>query len=199
MRNHMNTSFYSAGEIADMGFKSVGTEVLISRKTSIYKPEAIRIGNRVRIDDFCVLAGGSGIELGSFIHIGCYVALHGGSGIVMKDFAGLSARVTVYSESDDFSGRSLTNPMIPMEFKPHYQRGKVTIGRHCLVGAGSTILPGVTLHDGAAVGGHSLVTQDCEAWTLYFGVPALRLKPRSDELLALERQFLDQWNAGRSS
>ncbi|MDM8517269.1 acyltransferase [Desulfobacterales bacterium HSG16] len=191
----MDTSFYSDNELAEIGFKDVGTEVFISKKTSIYKPETIVIGNKVRIDDFCVLAGGFGIELGSFIHIGCFSALYGGFGIIMRDFSGLSARVTIYTESDDYSGHSLTNPMTPNEFKPRYHRGQVTLGRHCIVGASTTILPGVTIGDGASIGAHSLVTKNCDEWTMFTGVPAKRLKHRSNDLLTLEKQFIEQWNS----
>lgn len=186
----MADSFYTRAELESLGFKGLGDPVFISRKAGIYQPEVITIGNRVRIDDFCVLAGGGGITLGNFIHIGCYSALYGGAGIVMQDFAGLSARVTIYSESDDYSGHSLTNPMIPDRYKPKLHKEPVVLDRHCIVGTGTTILPGVTLGEGAAVGAHSLVTKNCKAWTLYFGVPAKRLKERSKQLLELEKEFL---------
>ncbi len=186
----MTTSFYTADELAGLGFKYVGSNVLISKKSSIYTPSKISFGSNVRIDDFCVLAGGSGIKLGSFIHIASYSALYGGSGIVMEDFSGLSARVTIYTESDDYSGYSLTNPMTPIEFKPKYHKGKVVLGRHCIIGASTTILPGVTLGEGAAIGAHSLVTKDCHEWTIYAGSPAKELKKRSKQLLSLEKKFL---------
>jgi len=190
----MSTSFYTNIELLEIGFKTVGNEVLISRKTSIYNPEVIEIGNNVRIDDFCVIVGGSKIKLGNYIHIGCYSALYGGAGIVMQDFSGLSGRVTIYSESDDYSGYSLTNPTIPREFKPKLQKGLVTLGRHCIIGASTTILPGVTIGDGSAIGAHSLVISNCDEWTTYFGVPAERLKKRSNKLLELEKQFLERQN-----
>lgn len=192
----MNSAYYNVDELKELGFKSIGMEVYISRKASIYNPEVISIGDRVRIDDFCVLAGGAGIELGSFIHIGCFSALHGGSGIVMKDFSGLSARVTIYTESDDYSGCSLTNPMVPVEFKSKYNRGQVVMGRHCIVGASSTIMPGVQIGDGAAIGAHSLVTKNCDEWKVYFGVPAKFLKNRGNKLLEQEENFINQWRKG---
>ena len=49
-------SFYSKEELKEIGFKKYGENVLISRKTSIYNPEKIIIGNNVRIDDFCILS-----------------------------------------------------------------------------------------------------------------------------------------------
>ncbi|MEC2449247.1 acyltransferase, partial [Bacillus cereus] len=50
-------SFYSQEELSEIGFLSVGENVLISKKTSIYNPGAISVGNNVRIDDFCILSG----------------------------------------------------------------------------------------------------------------------------------------------
>lgn len=185
-----DASFYSEDELRGIGFRSLGKRVSVSRKASIYGAHSISLGDDVRVDDFCVLTGGSGIELGRFVHVGCYSALFGGSGIVMADFSGLSARVLVYSESDDYAGRSLTNPTVPERFRGRLHRGRVTFGRHVVVGAGSTILPGVSLGEGAAVGGHSLVTKDCEPWWIYFGAPAKKLRRRSRDLLALEKTLL---------
>lgn len=190
----MKNSFYSRDELINLNFKSLGDDVLISRNTSIYNPEVISIGNKVRIDDFCIISGGDGIELGNFIHLSAYAALFGGAGIIIKDFSGLSARVTVYSESDDYSGHSLTNPMIPLKYKPKYSKGTVVMEKHCIVGVNSTILPGVRLGEGVSVGAHSLVSKNCEEWSMYFGIPAKRLKKRSDKLLTLEKQFMEEWN-----
>jgi len=186
----MSTSFYTEEELHSLGFKAVGNDVRVSRKASIYAPGCISIGNHVRIDDFCVLSGGQGITLGSYIHISCYCALFGGHGITMEDFSGLSARVAVYSESDDYTGASLTNPTVPKRFKPKYHSAPVNLKRHALVGVNTTILPGVTLEEGAAIGAHSLVTKSCEPWSVYFGCPATKIKNRKRTILDLEQQFL---------
>lgn len=188
----MSTSFFTKDELLSLGLKASGDNVLISRKTSIYNIGVIEIGDNVRIDDFCVLSGGGGINLGSFIHISCFSALYGGAGIVIDDFCTLSARVTVFSESDDFSGTSMTNPMIPAHLKPKYHKGPVAIKRHVIIGSNSTILPGVTLEEGTAIGAHSLVTKNCEEWSIYFGNPAKKVKRRSKELLKLEKQLLNE-------
>ncbi len=58
-----------------------------------------------------------------------------------------------------------------------------------IVGSGSVILPGVTLHEGAAVGALSLVTKDCEAFGIYQGIPAKRLAARKRDLLELETRL----------
>jgi|APIni6443716594_1056825.scaffolds.fasta_scaffold516620_1 dTDP-4-amino-4,6-dideoxy-D-glucose acyltransferase len=189
MRRTTQTSFLDVIELERLGFKYLGTNVLVSRKASIYGASEIELGNNIRIDDFCVLSGGSGLKTGDYVHISSFSALFAGSGIILDDFVTVSARVTLFSESDDYSGASLTNPTVPLEFKPGYKRGRILIRRHCIVGANSTILPGVTLNEGVAVGAHSLVVEDCSEWSIYAGVPARRIKDRSRELLDFEQLF----------
>jgi dTDP-4-amino-4,6-dideoxy-D-glucose acyltransferase len=186
----MKTSFYTDNELKEIGFRKLGREVYISRKASIYKPESISLGNNIRIDDFCILSGGIGIELGSYIHLGAYSALFGGAGILLEDFSGLSARVTIYSESDDFSGLSMTNPLIPDDYKTRFNKGKVILRKHVIVGVNSTILPGLVLEEGSAIGAHSLVSKNCDSWSIYFGVPAKKIKNRKQKILELEQNFL---------
>ena len=176
------------------GFKSVGRNVRISDKASIYNAANISIGDNVRIDDFVVLSAGSGgITIGSHIHIAVYSSLIGAGAITVCDFANLSSKVSVYSSSDDYSGKTMTNPCIPDEYK-RVTHADVTIEKHVIVGCGSVILPGVTLSEGAAIGALSLVNKDCENYTIYAGSPARKIKSRKKDLLKLEQDFL----AGKS-
>ncbi|MGN0666301.1 MAG: acyltransferase [Huintestinicola sp.] len=140
-------SFYSDEELKDVGFNMVGTNVLVSKKCSIFGPQNMNIGNNVRIDDFCILSGK--IELGNNIHIAAYSALYGGNdGIKIDDFANLSSRVSVYSVSDDYSGETMTNPTIPEKYK-NVQSAPIYIGRHAIIGSNAVILPGVIIAEGS--------------------------------------------------
>jgi galactoside O-acetyltransferase len=185
-------SFLGREELDLLGFAAVGEDVLISRKTSIYAPERIRIGDHVRIDDFVFLSGD--ITLCNHIHIAPFCMLIGGSGgagIVMRDYSGLSGRVTVYSISDDYSGEYMTNPTIPCEFLNVLQ-GRVTIHKYAIIGTSSVLLPGVEIGEGAAVGAMSLVSRSLPDWKICGGSPARPLKDRSRRLRDLERQFLEK-------
>ena len=181
--------FYKREELEKIGFKSLGENVLISDKCSIYSPEKIEIGNNVRIDDFCILSGD--IKIGNYIHIAAFSALFGGAGIEMEDFCGLSARGLVYSVSDDYSGEFLTNPMVPEKYRD-VSKGKVIFKKHSLVGAGSILLPGVILEEGTAVGANSVITKSTQEWSIYVGSPAKKIKDRKKDLLELEKQFLEE-------
>lgn len=187
------TSFYTEEELYTLGFESIGSNVLISKKASFYGVESIRIGNNVRIDDFCILSGF--IEIGNYIHIAPYSAIYGGEkGVKINDFANISSRVCIYSISDDYLGEGLTNPMIPDSFKKVESKA-VLVGKHVIIGSGSTILPGVELKQGTAVGSMSLVKNSTEEWSIIAGIPAKIIKKRrKDKIINLEKQFLSKEN-----
>ncbi|MFC1671424.1 acyltransferase [Spirochaetota bacterium] len=177
--------------IQQMNFSSIGKDVMLSEKASFYNCENIRIGDNVRVDDFCVLsAGDGGIDIGNNIHIGVFSALIGGGNILLCDFCGLSSRVVIYSSNEDYSGVAMTNPTIPAEFK-NVQHLDVKVGRHVIIGTGSIILPGVTLEEGVAVGALSLVKNNCHAFGIYIGAPAKQTGERKRDLLELEKKFYD--------
>jgi galactoside O-acetyltransferase len=177
-----DTSFYSQKELLELGFRKVGTNVLISRFARFYGNSNIEIGNHVRIDDFCILSGN--IKLGSYIHISPFCALYGKFGIEMEDYTGLSPRCTVFSASDDFTGEYMVSPMVPDELT-NVTGGKVTIKRFSQIGAGTVILPDVTLHEGTAVGAMSLVKSSTEEWSIFAGCPAIKIKNRKRNIIKL--------------
>ena len=184
----MVCSFYSEEELKELGLKEFGKNVLISRKASIYSPEKISIGNNVRIDDFCILSGK--ITLGNYIHVAAYSAMYAGdTGITVSDFANISSRVTIYAISDNYSGLSLTNPMVPDDYKVLDCR-EVVINRHVIIGSTSVVLPGSILNEGCSFGAFSLIKGEYAEWNIYAGIPAEVKRPRSKEMLKLEKKLL---------
>lgn len=185
-------AFLTQAELEKIGFASLGKDVQISDKASLYNPARISIGDHSRVDDFCVLsAGGGGIVIGSHVHIACYSSLIGKMTITLEDFAGLSSRVCIYSSSDDYSGESLTNPTTPDRFR-NVQHAPVKLGRHVIVGAGTVILPGVTIGEGAAVGALSLLMKNIDPFTIVMGSPPRKVGQRSMKLLELEQEMLQE-------
>ncbi|MFA5240548.1 MAG: hypothetical protein WC476_12695 [Phycisphaerae bacterium] len=58
-------------------------------------------------------------------------------------------------------------------------------------------MPGVTLHEGAAIGACSMVKSSCDPWSIYGGVPAKKIAERSKKALELERDFLAGYGGSR--
>ncbi len=180
----------SQSKLKNMGFASLGENLSISDKASFYNCSKIHIGSNSRIDDFCVIsAGEKGVHIGRNVHIGTFCNIVGKGNITFSDFSGISSHVSVFSSSDDYSGLKMTNPTIPDHFTG-VSSSDVLFGKHVIVGAGSVILPGITLEEGAAVGALSLVTKRCKSFSIYTGNPIRFLKKRKKSLLDLEKQFL---------
>lgn len=188
MHNYFNmTSFYSEKELTTLGLKSYGKNVFISRYCRIYGASRISIGDNVRIDDYVVLSIGSSLTLGSYIHIAPFVSIIGSGDVTISDYCGLSGRVSLYSSTDDYLGYAMTNPMVPVEYTDVYS-APIILCKHVIVGCGSVILPGVTLHEGASIAAMTLVTKNCKANTIYGGNPCKRMADRAiDYLKKLEK------------
>jgi len=183
-------AFLSDESLASFGFNRLGVNVKISEKASIYNPELIEIGNHTRIDDFCVISGK--VILGRNVHIAVFCNIAGGErGVTIEDFCGLAYGCHVFSQSDDYSGRTLTNPTVPDKYKIE-SKLPVHIKRHSIVGTCSLVLPGVTLEEGTSVYAKSMVTKSTEPWSIYFGVPAKKIKTRRRDLLHLESEYLKE-------
>lgn len=183
-------AFLTEKQLNEMGFAALGHNVFISDKASIYGAHRIKLGNNVRIDDFCVLsAGDGGIEIGNFIHIAVYSSLIGAGKITLSDFVNISSKVAIYSSNDDYSGEYMTNPMVPAEYT-NVSHGDVFLDKHVIIGSGSVVLPDVTLNIGVAVGALSLISNQCEAFGVYVGVPAKKIKNRGSKLLEIESKLI---------
>ena len=176
------SSFYSDNELKEIGFKSYGSNVKISRYARFYSPQNIAIGDNVRIDDFCILSGS--ITLGSHIHISAYVALYGAMGIEFEDYSGISPRSTIYSAMDDFGGDYLIGPIHPDRFI-NVTGGKVIIKKYSQIGCNCVVFPNLTIKEGAIIGAMSLVNKDIQPWTMNVGIPAKEIKKRTKGLLNL--------------
>lgn len=182
-----NTSFYSREQLYNIGFQSIGENVYISRKASIYGAEKMFLGSNVRVDDFCILSGS--IKMGNYIHIAAYSAVYGGTaGVEINDFVNISSRVTIYAECDDFSGMTMTNPMVPDKYKKVHNE-KVVIEKHALIGATTVVLPGVHIEEGGAFGSFSFINHHTEAWSINAGIPCRKIGERKKDLIELEQKF----------
>ena len=177
----MPPSYYTEEELAQLGLASFGTDVRLSRKASLYGISNISIGSHVRIDDYCVLSGK--IVIGNYVHINPFTGVFAGeAGVFFNDYANLASRVTIYAVSDDYSGNYMTSPLLSKEVT-NITQSPVHIGRHVIIGTGTSILPGVDIGEGCAIGAMSLVKKSCKSWGIYGGIPCKFIKERSKRLL----------------
>lgn len=64
------------------------------------------------------------------------------------------------------------DPAFPLVAAP------IRVGRYGWICARATIQPGITVGEGAIAGLAAVVTRDLEPWTVYAGIPAVKIKTR---------------------
>ena len=128
----------------------IGTK--IDESTTIFPPfytnfgQSIRLGKNVFINHAC-----------SFLDIGR---------ITIEDDVQIGPRVNLTSEN---------HPLDPEDRKT-LLLGSILIKRNAWIGAGATILPGVTIGENAVVAAGAVVNRDVPANTIVAGIPAKVIK-----------------------
>jgi galactoside O-acetyltransferase len=172
--------------------KSCGKNVIIGKTVRIRYPELVEIGDNVIIDDFTYISTRLVIEGDVHIASGCKMIGGRGATVKMKRFSTLAPNVVLAAGSDDYMA-GIASPMVPAKYKGNVHVGLIELGRHCIVGANSTVLPDVVFNEGAALGAQSLAKVSLDGWALYAGVPAKKIKARNKEkILQLESEFLKE-------
>jgi len=81
-----------------------------------------------------------------------------------------------------------------MNGKAYPNKGDTVIGNDVWIGYGATIMPGVTVGDGAIIATKSLVTQDVEPYTIVGGNPAKQIRKRFSDLEIKDLLELKWWD-----
>ena len=136
--------------------------------TKIIGIENIEFGKNIIIDDFTFIYAKGKIKLGNYVHIGIYASVTGGDELVVGDFCAISQGVRILTASDDFKDWGFGNSTIDNKFR-NIKNSPISIGKFCIIGANSVILPGVSIGEGAMVGASTVVTKDLEPWGIYVG------------------------------
>lgn len=179
----------------------LGKNATIYPLAKIVMGENLSLGLESVIDDFCfIYAVGRGIEIGNFCHITVHGILQAGGRLKMGDFSATGPRTTILAATDSYDGKGFIGLKVFGEKYRNLENRDVTIGRHVHIGMGSIVMPGVTIGDGCSIGAGSLVTRDMPEWTICYGSPCRprRDKPREYQL-ALEKEFLEEYYAGRGA
>lgn len=184
--------FLTRAGLLDLGLGAVGEDVSVDATAILYGASRISLGSHVRIDAGAVLsAGAEGIVVGDHVHIAVRVFMTGAARIELRDFAGVSAGTAIFSSNDDYSGGWLTGPTVPDDLR-NVTSAPVVLEEHTIVGAGSVILPGVTIGKGAAVGALTLVRRDVPPFAIVAGPRGEVIGERDRKLLERERELRER-------
>ncbi len=155
-------------------FSRIGKNCIFDVGLRIVGGHNISVGEYTWIDAYVSLGALFGpISIGKRIHVAPFSnLLAGAEGIEIEDFVAIGPGSHIYGHSEVAKdGKRMSGPMIPWRYKA-FQSGKVVLKKDCFLGAGSIVLPGMTIGEGAVVGAGSVVTRDVAPWSIVFGAPA---------------------------
>lgn len=149
-------------------------------KTFIHKEaivESKNIGEGTRIWRNVHILPGAIIGSNCNIGEGCYIENHVkiGNGVTIKNNVAIWDNITIEDEVFIGPAAVFTNELKPRaqnKRKPEELTGTI-IKRGATIGANSTILCGITVHEYAFIGAGSVVTKDVPPYHLVYGNPAV--------------------------
>ena len=146
-----NDSIIRPGAIystAKVGNKTrTGHNFLIRENTTV--GDGCLIGTNVVVDNNCSIGDNCSFQTGAYIPTGTRIG--------NRVFLGPNA--------------SLTNDKTPL--RTEYNPEPITIADDVTIGSNATLMPGITIGEGAFVAGGAVVTKDVPAWSLAKGCPAV--------------------------
>lgn len=179
--------------------RSCGVGVKVFEGCALVPPELIDIGNYTQIDAGVRVFAGEGVTLGRHVHLALGSSISGGGTCVVGDFAGIGAGVRIVTGSEEIAGDGLTNPTIPSSFRS-VRRATVIIGKHAVLFTNVTVLPGVTVGEGAVVAAGSVVHRDLKPWGIFAGTPLVQVgERRRDRILELSVDLLSMEHGMQST
>lgn len=132
----------------------------ISESTNVWQycvvlPGA-QIGENVNICSHCFIE--NDVKIGNNVTIKCGVQVW--DGIELEDNVMIGSNVT------------FTNDVFPRAKNKNWKLLRTKVCKGASVGAGSTLLPGITIGENALIGAGSVVTKDVPAGEIWVGNPA---------------------------
>jgi len=161
-----------------------GKDSIIGKTVRIRRPETFRIGRNSIVDDFTYIS--CQVRIGRYTHVGAGAHFIGGkkAKITIGDFCNIAPGCNIAAGQNDYSGGGLVGPAIPKGYGGEPILEPVEIGDHCLLGFNVSVLAGVKLPEGVAVGAYSLLKpMEYKPWTVYAGVPAREVGVRNGVMI----------------
>jgi acetyltransferase-like isoleucine patch superfamily enzyme len=139
----------------------------------LYKCSGLRLGQRTVIHKGLEIRAPKSISIGTGTVVGfdCILDGRGPGGITIGENVTLSSQAAVWTGQHDYRARDFSSVGAP-----------VKIGDHAWLSFRCTVLPGVTIGEGAVVAAGAVVTKDVPPYAVMAGVPAVQVAERPRDL-----------------
>ena len=145
-------------------------QLQVGRSVQLEGTQGIALGRGVRLNDGTqIIAGTKGrVEIGAQSHTARNTLIAGGGGVTIGERCMISSHVAIYSVQNRIGEEQAA--LLGGVTAP------VAIGDDVFIGVGASVLPGVTIGNGAIVAAGAVVTKDVPASAKVGGVPARELR-----------------------
>lgn len=163
---------------------TIGDKVVLGHGCRVDRPWCLRIGDRAVAEEGAylkIVSDDAVLDIGKMVFLGRGTELDVMDRVTVGDHTLIAPRCFI----TDHSHRTIAGLRIDEQ---GCDAAPVTIGRDVWLGAGTVVLAGVNIGDGAVVGANSVVTQDVPAQAIAAGAPArvLRFRDTVAELARAE-------------
>lgn len=134
----------------------------------------VQVPNSTNVWQFCVILSNAKIGENCNICANCFIE----NEVVIGNNVTIKCGVQIWDgmtlEDNVFVGANVTftNDRYPRSKEKDWKLEKTIVKRGASIGAGSTVLCGITIGENAMIGAGSVVTKDVPAGELWYGNPA---------------------------
>ncbi len=126
-----------------------------------------KIGKHTRIYGSARIWYPPNLEMGDYSVLGWKVNCYSQGKVILEDYANVAQYVHLVTGSHD-----IDDPSFQLFTKP------IRVCRHAWLASDCFVGPGVTVGEGAVLGGRGVAFKDLEPWTVYVGNPAKPIRKR---------------------
>ena len=193
-QNNQLTGLDIMGDNLRTKLKYCGKDVVLYPLAKMIRAQNAEIDDATRILDNVFIDAGKALKIGKYSMITWFSLIEGGATTVIGDrvFVGPGTKIltSTYKLHGVFAAENLPE---------NYQEimyGDITIENDAYIGANCTIMPGVTIHEGAVIGANALVNKDVEPWGIYVGSPCKKIGERQKPTEEMYDQLMAEfdWN-----
>lgn len=175
-QNGVLTGLEFMGDNIRKRLKFCGEGVRLYPLCKMIHSENALLDNEAKILDNVFIDAGKEFIMGKYSMVTWYVLVEGGGKTYIGD------RVFVGPGTKILSSTYKLNGFFSMEFLPEgcgeIEYGNIKIENDAYLGANCTVLPGVTINEGAVAGANTLINKDLDAWGIYVGIPCKKIGER---------------------
>lgn len=156
---------------------SIGANAIIESNVTINTyigGGTIKIGKNCELRKGCqLLSYGGTLIIGNYVSVNPYTLIYGQGNVIIGNYVRIAAHCVLIPSNHIFE-----DPVRPIYFQGLMNKG-IKIEDDVWIGCGARILDGVTIAKGCVIGAGSVVTKSTEAYGVYAGVPAVKIKSRT--------------------